>query len=84
MPTSGLALILPSDQYLGFIEAPKSGNLSNTYLAKLKIENNKELNYFAAAGWELSNDAFTNEESFKEYVINLTKQLDAELKISIR
>jgi hypothetical protein len=50
----GLALIVPRNLYLGYTEAPKSGKLSNSFLAKLKIENNTPVTYYAAAGLEMS------------------------------
>ena len=50
----GMALILPKDKYLGFTQAPKTGPLSNSFLAKLKIEDNQPVSYYAIAGWELN------------------------------
>lgn len=80
----GLALIVPRDLYLGYMEAPKTGQLSNTFLAKLKIENNKPLTYYAVACWELSDKGFTDKEYFESYLKNLASQLAAEVQVSIR
>jgi hypothetical protein len=80
----GLALIVPRDLYLGYMEAPKTGQLSNTFLAKLKIENDKPLKYYAVACWELSDEGFVNQEYFVKYVQNLADQLAAEVDISIQ
>jgi len=80
----GLALIVPRDLYLGYLEAPKTGQLSNTFLAKLKIENNVTVNYYAVACWELSDKGFSDKEYFESYLKNLTNQLAAEVQISIR
>lgn len=79
----GLALIMPRDLYLGYMEAPKTGQLTNTFLAKLRIENNKPLVYYAVACWELSDEGFVNREYFTNYLRNLTDQLAAEVEISI-
>jgi hypothetical protein len=70
--------------YLGFIEAPATGPLTNTYLARLSIENDKPLEYFAVACWELSDKGFIDREYFEEYVENLADQLAAEVEISIQ
>ena len=79
----GLALIVPRDIYLGFTEAPKTGQLSNTFLAKLKVENNKPVTYYAAAGWEMSDQRFKDPEYFKSYIENLVKQLSAKVEVTI-
>ena len=80
----GMALIVPRDSYLGFMEAPKTGQLSNTFLARFKIENEKPLHYFAIGCWELSDKGFANKEYFQNYVKNLASQLATEVQVSIR
>ncbi|MBC7886953.1 MAG: DUF4861 domain-containing protein [Ferruginibacter sp.] len=79
----GLALILPADTYLGFTEAPKKGKLSNSYLARLKMSG-KPVSYYAVAGWELSDEGFKDPAYFSKYVVNLAKQLAAEVKVTVR
>jgi hypothetical protein len=79
----GLALILPKDAYQGYMEAPKTGKLSNTFLAKMDVENNKPISYFSVAGWELSDEGFKDAAYFEDYVRNLAGQLGAEVKIEI-
>ena len=80
----GLALIVPRDSYLGFIEAPKTGQLSNTFLAKLKIENDKPLTYYAVGCWELSDEGFVDREYFLKYLKNLSMQLAAKVQVIIK
>jgi len=80
----GLALILPADAYLGYMEAPETGNISNSYLAELKINNESPLDYYAVACWELSDQGFRNEDYFKEYVRNLVIQLETEVQLTIK
>ena len=79
----GLAVIVPRDIYLGYTEAPKTGQLSNSFLAKLKVENDKPVTYFVVAGWELSDERFKDHDFFKNYVENLVEQLSAEVKVTI-
>lgn len=79
----GMAIILPKNNYLGYTEAPKTGNLSNTYLAKLKIENNTPVSYFAVGCWELSDPNFANKPYFEDYLKQLTKQLSTKIKVEI-
>ena len=80
----GMALILPRNIYLDYTEAPKSGQLSNSYLAKLKVENEVPVKYYAVAGWELSDERFKDPTFFKEYVTDLTRQLSAEVEVTVQ
>ncbi len=78
----GMALILPKAKYQGYTEAPESGDLSNSFLAKLSINENEPVQYYAVGAWELSNEKFVDREYFKQYVTDLTKQLSAEVEVS--
>lgn len=81
----GTAILVPSNIYQGYIEAPKTGQLTDSYLAKLKINNNKEISYYAIAAWELSADkGFNDSTFFTNYVTNLAKQLSAKVKVEIK
>lgn len=80
----GLALIVPKDKYIDYIEAPKTGNLSTSFLAKLKIKENEPISYFAVAGWELSDEGFIDEAYFVAYLKQLTNQLSTEVSIQIK
>jgi hypothetical protein len=80
----GMALILPRDIYLEYIEAPKTGQLSNSFLAKLQVENDKPVTYYAAAGWELSDERFKEPDYFRTYVENLVKQISVEVEVAIK
>ena len=81
----GTAIIVPKKGYLGYIEAPKTGQLTDSYLAKFKIENNKPISYYAVAGWELSADKkFKEANYFTYYVTNLAKQLAAEITVAVK
>ena len=80
----GLALIVPAESYIGFSQAPKKGSLSNSFLARLKIKNNEPVNYYAVAGWELSDKGFSNAAYFKKYVLNLVKQISVPIKVAVK
>jgi hypothetical protein len=81
----GTAIIVPKKGYEGYIEAPKKGQLTDSYLAKFKIENNKPISYYAVAAWELSADKnFKDANYFTDYVTNLAKQLAVEISITIK
>ena len=80
----GLALIVPRELYLGYTEAPKTGKFSNSFLAKLKVENNKPVTYYAAAGWVMSDERFKDPDFFRSYVENLVKQLSAKVDVTIK
>jgi hypothetical protein len=79
----GMALLVPKQSYLGYMEASKTGSVNSTYLAKLKLEEDKPVEYYAVAGWELSDERFKDAAYFQEYVTNLAQQLSAEVKVSI-
>ena len=79
----GLALIVPKDKYLGYIEAPAEGSLSNTYLARMKIKDGDQLSYYAVAAWELADEDFRDEMYFKNYLKTLAEDLGTEVKITI-
>lgn len=80
----GTAILVPKNIFNGNVEAPKKGQLTDSYLAKLTIENNKPISYYAMAGWELSADKnFKDSAYFNNYVINLAKQLSTEITVKI-
>ncbi|TVZ16562.1 DUF4861 domain-containing protein [Maribacter sp. MAR_2009_72] len=79
----GMAIILPKEKYLGYMEAPKTGNLSNSYLAILDIKDNEPVKYFAIAGWELSDEKFVDRNEFINYVLDMTDQLSVNIKITL-
>lgn len=78
----GMALILPKSIYQGYTEAPETGPLSSTYLAKLSIKEGESVEYFAAAGWELSDKQFTDRDYFTKYISNLVLQISAEVEVT--
>lgn len=80
----GLALIVPAEDYLGWMQAPRTGKLSNSYFARLKIRNDQPVRYYAVAAWELSDKGFANPAYFETYVRNLIAQLSADLRVSLK
>jgi hypothetical protein len=80
----GLALIVPAADYQGWIEAPRTGKLSQSYFAKLNIRNNQPLRYYAVAAWELSDKGFADPAYFEAYVRNLVSQLSAKVEVTLR
>ncbi|OQD42024.1 DUF4861 domain-containing protein [Croceivirga radicis] len=79
----GMAIIVPTKDFLGIKEAPKEGNFSNSFLAQMKIKNGIPLTYYAVAGWELSNPNFTSEDAFKAYLEELVLTLTYEIQVEI-
>lgn len=81
----GTAILVPKNIYQGYIEAPKTGQLTDSFLAKLKIQNKKKITYYAVAAWELSADkGFTDSVFFTNYVTDLAKQLSVDIKVSVK
>ena len=80
----GTAIIIPKDIYKGYIEAPKTGKLTNSYLIKLNVKNNQPISYYPIAGWELSADKnFKDAVYFSNYVTTLAKQLSVKIDVEI-
>ena len=77
----GMAIIVPKGDYLGYTEAPKSGIISNSFFAKIKIKDNEPTSYYAIAGWELSDSRFVDGSYFKEYLEDLIEQLTVHIAI---
>ena len=82
--TLGTAIIVPKKGYKGYMEAPKGGQLTDSYLAKFDIKNNESISYYAVAGWELSADPkFKDATYFSNYVTSLAKQLSANVEVKV-
>ncbi|MEO7977466.1 DUF4861 family protein [Flavobacterium sp.] len=80
----GTAIIIPKEGYQGYIEAPKTGKLTDSYLIKIKVQNNHPISYYPIAGWELSADPnFKDSAYFTNYVTNLAKQLSTTIYVEI-
>ncbi|KQO20993.1 hypothetical protein ASF10_15555 [Flavobacterium sp. Leaf82] len=81
----GTAVIVPKEVYKGYIEAPKTGQLTDSYLIKLSVKNNQQVSYYPIAGWELSADKnFKDSAYFTNYVTTLAKQLSATIKVDVK
>ncbi|QGK73556.1 DUF4861 domain-containing protein [Flavobacterium sp. SLB02] len=81
----GTAVIVPKSVYKGYIEAPKTGKLTDSYLIKLSAKNNQQVSYYPIAGWELSADSnFKDSKYFTNYVTTLAKQLSAKIKVEVK
>ena len=81
----GTAVIVPKSVYKGYIEAPKTGKLTDSYLIKLSAKNNQQVSYYPIAGWELSADInFKDSKYFTNYVTTLAKQLSAKIKVEVK
>lgn len=77
----GMALVLPKSAYLGYTEAQKSGDLSNTYLAQLSIASDQPVSYYAIGAWELSDEGFRDAAYFEKYLRDFTSQLEAKVAV---
>ncbi|SDJ90557.1 protein of unknown function [Catalinimonas alkaloidigena] len=80
----GLALIVPKQAYLGYTEAPPAGRLAQAYFAKLKAQESRPVSYYAVGAWELSDPAFRDPATFRQYVQHLTQQVATEVDVQLR
>ena len=51
---------------------------------ELEIKNDSPVTYYAAAGWEMSDERFKDPTYFKNYVENLVQQLSAKVEVTIK
>ena len=72
-------LILPRDIYLGYMEI----KWSIVKVLFVKVENNKPVEYYPVACWELSDQGFVNKKCFLDYLNNLTIQFTAEVLVTV-
>lgn len=64
----GMGLILPTDNYLEYREAPNEGSgIIQSYNVLLEASNGESIRYYVTAGWELSDSNFTDRDYFFEY-----------------
>ena len=81
----GTALILPKVNYEGYMEAPKKGQLTDSFLAKMKVENGKAVTYYPVAAWgDSADENFKDADYFRNYVVNLAKQLSVHLNVEVK
>lgn len=67
----GMGLIFPSANYLDYTRAPDSGpGITNTYLLQLELTGNKAFTYHIFAGWEISDERFSDREYFQDFMLN--------------
>ncbi|MEM1136753.1 MAG: DUF4861 domain-containing protein, partial [Bacteroidota bacterium] len=55
----GLALLVPDKDFLGWAEAPDTGNVNTATYAKIKVKAGKSFTYYVFSGWELQDTGFT-------------------------
>ena len=80
----GTALILPAEAYSSYIEAPQTGQFTQSFLAKMNVANEEPVTYYGVSGWELSqNPKFKDAAYFKAYVEQLANQLFTPIDINI-
>lgn len=81
----GTAILVPKKSYAGYMEAPKKGQLTDSYLAKINIADKQEISYYAVAAWELSADkGFSEADFFSNYVTGLAKELSVSIGVTIK
>ncbi|MFT2008204.1 DUF4861 domain-containing protein [Pontibacter sp. 13R65] len=79
-----LALIVPKSAYQGYTASPKTGPVSQAWFAKMKVQANEPITYYAVGAWELSDEQFKNLDYFRKYVQDLTQQIDAEVHVQVK
>jgi len=80
----GMALIIPKDVYVSYGEAPKKGDFTKSYYAKLNMKDHESVKYYSVGCWGMSDTSFRDSAYFDKYLRDLTDQLAAEIEISIK
>lgn len=78
----GMALILPKAQFIEMIEAPQEGNVTDSYLAKMKTVNNEPIEYYAIGAWELSDEGFREAAYFEQYLRDLVSEIQVDIQVN--
>jgi hypothetical protein len=80
----GMALILPKEKYLGHGKlVDEFKGIDHTFYARMDIDNEDPLKYYAVACWELSNENFTDPVYFENYVVDLAQQLAVDVVVTV-
>ncbi|GGF51592.1 DUF4861 domain-containing protein [Echinicola rosea] len=80
----GMALIIPDAVYQGWTKAPQTGQLTDSFLAKVKVKSGEPLEYFAVAAWELADPGFAKEAYFREYLEKLVGEIAVPIATEIK
>lgn len=65
----GMGLVFPSAPYLDYTEATESGpGINTTYMNHFELTEDKSLIYYVFAGWELSDERFTDPDYFRSFM----------------
>jgi hypothetical protein len=75
----GLAIVLHKNELIKTIEAPETGEgIVQTYMAEMKIENEKPVEFYFFTGWELQNEKFKDTNYFIDMIKAESQRLLAE------
>ncbi|MEX0609211.1 MAG: DUF4861 domain-containing protein [Balneolaceae bacterium] len=78
----GMALIFPNESFLEYRKAPESGlGITNSYFTLFEMEEEQTLEYHVFAGWELSDERFTDAEYFREFITEEMQKIAEPLQI---
>ena len=65
----GMAILVHKSNFIKYIEAPEEGKgIVKTYMAELKLENEKPVGFCYYSGWELQNKNFKEADYFIELI----------------
>ncbi|WP_187262935.1 DUF4861 domain-containing protein [Pontibacter beigongshangensis] len=79
-----LALLVPKDAYQGYTAAPETGPVAQAWFAKLAVKADEPITYYAVGAWEVSDEQFKNLDYFRNYVKDLTQQIDAKVDVTVK
>ena len=65
----GMGIIFPKDKYVDFTTAPNEGSgVTTSFLNRITLEEDKSLEYYVFAGWELSDSNFADSTYFDTFM----------------
>lgn len=80
----GMAIVVPRKVYLGWGKAPESGSFAHSYFARLRAQKNQTIEYYAVAGWELSDPTFKSESGFVDYLNQFVSNLQSSVQVRVK
>ncbi len=80
----GMALLIPAAEFMGIAKAPEKGDgIVSTYMARLRLKNDKPVRFYFFSGWERQHKDFKNMESFKKSVRDAAENLQHAIQFEI-
>lgn len=81
----GMSLLISRDNWVDTFEAPETGmRITTTWCANLKPDSNGEYRFNCYAGWELTDERFTDRDYYLALIHSYARELSDKVEVAIR